>query len=127
MPDPVTVTAAVFLGTKSLEIIGGAVKDHVKGFVKRLLATGEAKLLGKQERDALADAYQNALTHAYDRTLSALGNVLNLTVSSGAEFLEYRGPIESFLKNGTVAEHLLETVRDLSDERLPNPDLLARE
>jgi hypothetical protein len=36
MPDPVTTTAALFLGTKALEIISAAVKDHVKGHLKKV-------------------------------------------------------------------------------------------
>jgi hypothetical protein len=128
MIEPITTTAAaLFLGTKALEIIGGAAKDHAKGHVKGLLASGEKRVLGDKERDALEDAYQNALAHAYARALEALGNVLNLTVSSGTEFVRYRVPVERFLKNGTVAAHLLDTVRDLSDTRLPDPGLLERE
>jgi hypothetical protein len=126
MPDPFTTTAALFLGTKALEIISAAVKDHVKGHLKKLLATGEKKL-GKKERDALEAAYENVLTHAYARALEALGNVLNLAVTSMNEFVRYRVPVEDFLKNGTVAEHLLETVRDLTNDQLPDPDLLERE
>ena len=127
MLEPVSATVAAFLGAKAIEIIGSAIKDHVKGHLKKLLASGEKKLLGKKERDALTDAYENVLTHAYTQTLDALGRVLELTGISFPEFVEYKISVERFVTNGEVAEHLLDTVRDLSNDELPNPVILEGE
>ncbi|MCH8149174.1 MAG: hypothetical protein IH987_14530 [Planctomycetes bacterium] len=127
MSGPVSTAIAAFLGVKALEVIGSAVKDHVKGHVKQLLAKGEKKAFGKKERDALTDAYESVLTHAYTQTLDALGRVLELTGIGFPEFVEYKISVERFVKNGKIAEHLLETVRDLSNNKLPNPTTLESE
>ena len=78
MLEPVSTIVICFLGATAAEVIGSAVKDHVKGHLKKLLASGEKKLLGKKERDALELAYENTLTHAYSGVLEALGKVLEL-------------------------------------------------
>jgi energy-coupling factor transporter ATP-binding protein EcfA2 len=127
MPDPLSTAAVAFLGMEALKIIGDAVKGHVKGHIGKLLTKGEQRLLGKEKCIALEDAYENALTHAYAQALEALGNLLNLTVSSGTEFAMYRNPVENLLNSASVAEHLLESVRDLSNDALPDPKRLERE
>ena len=124
MPDPISTAVAAFLGEKALDVIGAAVKDHVKDHLKHLLSAAEKKLLGKKEEDALALAYESVLTHAYTRTFDALGWVLEGTGVTFPEFLGYQISIENFLKNKDVASHLLETVRDLSNSRLPDPQVL---
>jgi hypothetical protein len=127
MPEPLLTAVTAFLGVKALEVIGAAVKDHVKDHLKNLLATGEKQLLGKKEIDALEVAYESVLTHAYQRALEALGRVLEFTGIPFVEFISYQTSVESFLKNKRVASHLLETVRDLSNDRLPDPEILDRE
>lgn len=127
MVEPVSTTITAFLGAKGAEIVGAAVKDHVKGHLKGLLAKGEEKVLGKEERDALELAYESALGHAYAGLLEALGRVLELTGISFPEFVDYKISVERFLTTKKVAEHLFETVRDLSNDRLPDPALLEAE
>ncbi|NQV26212.1 MAG: HEAT repeat domain-containing protein, partial [Rhodopirellula sp.] len=135
MPEPVATAVLVsFLGPKALEIVGEAVKKHVQTRANAVIAAGGSTLsatikrqFGKEEQDALEAAYGSALTHAYSQALEALGNVLNLVVTSGTEFIKYRVPVENFLNSGVVAEHLFETVRDLSNSQLPDPTLLERE
>ena len=78
MVEPVSTTVVAFLGVKAADVIGSAVKDYVKGHIKKLIAVGEKKL-GRKERDALGLAYENTLAHAYTRMLDALGRVLELT------------------------------------------------
>ena len=126
MLEPATTILLTILGTKALDLISSAVEDHAKDLVKGLFEKGEQILFGKKEKDALEDAYRNVLTSASVRVLEALGNVLQLTASSDS-IGRYRDSVERFLKNGTVAEHLLDTVRDLSDESFPDPALLERE
>lgn len=127
MVEPVSTTVVAFLGAKAAEIIGSAVKDHVKGHVKNLLTTGEKKVLGTGDREALTDTYENVLTHAYTQTLNALGRVLELTGIDFPEFVEYQISVERFVKSGKVAEHLLRTVRNLGNDNLPDPALLESE
>jgi len=67
------------------------------------------------------------LARACQRTLQALGNVLNPVVNSGEEWARYRNPVETFLRNDVVAKHLFDTVCDLSNDALPDPRLLERE
>ena len=126
MLEPETTILLTILGTKALDLISSAVEDHAKDLVKGLFEKGEQIIFGKKEKDALEDAYRNVLTSASVRVLEALGNVLQLTASSDSSG-RYRDSVERFLKNGTVAEHLLDTVRDLSDESFPDPALLERE
>ncbi|MCH8043750.1 MAG: HEAT repeat domain-containing protein [Planctomycetes bacterium] len=127
MLEPVSTIVIYFLGAKAAEVIGSAVKDHVKGHLKKLLTSGEKKLLGKKEHDALELAYENTLTHAYSGVLDALGKVLELAGIDFPEFCYYQSSVEDFLTNRKVAEHLLESVRDLSDNALPDPQFLEEQ
>ncbi len=120
-------TLIAFLGPKAAELVGNTVKDHVKRHLGNLLTAAEQKALGQQYVDALQVAYESTLTHAYSRTLNALGRVLELTGISFSEFYQYMQSVERFLRCGPVAEHLLATVRDLSNSSLPDPTLLERE
>ena len=124
-----TAAAALiaFLGPKATELLGAAVKDQVKKHLGSLLSAAEQKALGKQQVDALRLAYESTLTHAYSRTLDALGRVLELTGISFAEFFNYQESVDRFIHHRAVAEHLLATVRNLSDSSLPDPTLLESE
>ena len=130
MLDPVTSAAisgmVALLGGKALDIIRDAVKDHAKDLIKRLFERGEEILFSNKEKDALEDAYRNALTSAYTRAIDALGNVLQLMVSAD-EIERYHNSVNKFLKSRRVAEHLLETIRDLNNEQLPDPQFLEAE
>lgn len=127
MLDPISSSMILILGAKAMDIIiKPAVEDHAKDLVKKLFEKGEAILFGKKEQDALEAAYQDALTNAYMRAIEALGNVLKLMVSVN-EIKRYSESIKKFLHSRKIAEHLLETVRDLSNEHLPDPKFLEAE
>ena len=127
MLDPITSSVIALLGAKAFEvIIKPAVEDHAKDLVKRLFERGEAIVFGKKETAALEEAYRDALTSAYTRTIEALGNVLQLMVSDD-DIKRYRNSVKKFLKSKKVAEHLFETVRDLSNAQLPDPQFLEAE
>ena len=127
MLDPITSSVIALLGAKAFEgIIKPAVEDHAKELVKRLFETGEAIGFGKKETAALEAAYRDALGSTYTRAIDALGNVLQLIVSAN-EIKRYEGSVKKFLKSRPVAEHLLKTVRDLSNAQLPNPQFLEAE
>ncbi|MEM8641140.1 MAG: hypothetical protein AAGG51_20345, partial [Cyanobacteria bacterium P01_G01_bin.54] len=127
MLDPLTSSALILLGEKAIEtIIKPAVAEHARDLVKKLFETGEGILFGQKEKDALKDVYQGALTHAYTRAIEALSNVLQLMVSRD-ELKRYRTSVQKFLKSRAIAAHLLETVRDLSNPKFPDPQVLAAE
>ena len=124
--EPITTIVLGILGAQAQQLLTDAAKDHAKDYVKRLFTKGEQIVLGNQEKDALEDAYQNALTHANTRIVESLGNVLQLMVSQD-ELKGYADSIKAFLKNDEVAEHLLETVRDPTNKQFPDPAILERE
>lgn len=127
MLDPITSSVILILGAKAFDIvIKPAVEDHVKDLVKRLFEKGESILFGKREQSALEAAYKDALTNAYTRAIAALANVLELMVSTD-ELKRYGDSVEKFLQSREVAEHLLETVRDLTNSQLPDPLFLENE
>ena len=145
MPEPLSTILLTMLGAKAYELIKAGFEDYIKGKVSKLFEAGEAIVSGKQDeaeieasqeviqspeileasyREATEDAYENALTNTSARMVESLGKVLQLAVDKD-EMEAYGESVLRFLQDSSIADHLLETVRDLSNNALPDPEVLA--
>jgi hypothetical protein len=119
--DPITTPLLFFvLGNLAQELITDACKDYIKDNLKSVF--GWLEEVG--ERDKVELAYRDAMEQAYGACLEML--LLNIKGFgyNDAELKQYRSSIEAFIKDGRVAEELLNAVREPGRDELPSPDVL---
>jgi energy-coupling factor transporter ATP-binding protein EcfA2 len=119
--DPlVTPLLVVVVGNLAHELIADACKDYLKDKLKSVF--GWLEKLGEGEK--LEPAYRDAMEQAFAACLEMLLSNIKANGYSDEELKQYQPSIKSFIKDKSVAEELLNAIRNPDRTDLPSADVL---
>ena len=123
--DPISTPLLIsVLGTFTTTLIADACRDHLKDKLKSVFSWMEK--IGERERNDMEFNCQSAMEDAYAVCLEMLLTNIKASGYSDKELKEYGKSLKSFIKDKTVAEQLLESIRHPNQEDRPSPDILRQ-